>query len=176
MTDADPAAARARADELRAEIRTAPDEIAELVARGDLVLLLRDLRELDEALHEADAAVDRAEIAGTRPQQHTARTRLAAVHQWRGEFAESNVLFTELLAVTARFGPVIEVFTRQYAGENDYAQGHWTDAVNHFTRALAVADELELTAEADTARQALAAARRHLDADPPGTTEAGEQP
>ncbi|HEX3335759.1 MAG TPA: tetratricopeptide repeat protein [Jatrophihabitans sp.] len=152
----------ARIEQLRADVRDAPDEIAELLARGELVVLLRISGALDEALHEANAAVDRAEIAGTRAQQHTARVRLAHVHQWRGEFAESNLLFTELLAAAQQFGPVIEAFTRQHAGQNDYDQGHWADARDHFARALAIREELELPERA-ASQVALAAAQRHCE-------------
>jgi tetratricopeptide (TPR) repeat protein len=159
---ADPAAARTRLDQLRVEIRDAPDEIAELIARGDLVLLLRGLGELDDALNEGNAAVDRAEIAGTPAQQHTARVRLAHVHQWRGDFAESNLLFTELLGAARQFGPVIEAFTYQHAGKNDYDQGHWADARDHFADALRIREELDL-AERESSRVALAAAQRRLD-------------
>jgi hypothetical protein len=158
---ADPDAARARVGELRREVRTAPDDIAELIARGELVVLLRGLGELDDALAEASAAVDRAELIGTPPQQHTARVRLAHVHQWRGEFAQSNLLFTELLAVATEFGPVIEAFTHQHAGKNDYDQGHWADARAHFAVALRIRDALELPDEERTAsRIALAAVQR----------------
>ncbi|MCW2596364.1 MAG: hypothetical protein QOF92_2257 [Pseudonocardiales bacterium] len=158
---ADPAAVRARIAELREEIRTAPDEVAELIARGDLVGVLRGSGALDDAVNEGRAAVDRAEIAGTHAQQHTARVRLAQVFQWRGDFAEANLEFTELLAAAQQFGPVIEAFTHQHAGENAYAQGHWSDARDHFTRALARREELDLD-EADSSRIALAAAVRHL--------------
>jgi hypothetical protein len=133
------------------------------MARGELVGLLRGTGQLAEALNEANAAVDRAEIAGSAAQQHTARVRLAHVHQWRGEFGESNLLFTELLAVATQFGPVIEAFTHQHAGKNDYDQGHWADARDHFLRALTIRDELELPDDERAAsRIALAAARRHL--------------
>jgi tetratricopeptide (TPR) repeat protein len=161
---ADPAAVESRIGELREEIRTAPDEIAELIARGDLVGLLRVSGALDDALNEGRAAVDRAEIAGTPAQQHTARLRLARVFQWRGDFAESNLEFTELLAAAQQFGPVIEAFTHQHAGKNAYDQGHWADARDHFARALALREELELD-EADSSRIALAAAIRHLPSD-----------
>ena len=140
----DAGAARARTDELRAELRSAPDEVGELVARGDLVDLLRGLGELDEALNEARAAADRAEIAGNAAMQHTARLRLAHVHWRRGEFGDSNVIVTELLPAAEQFGPVIEAYTHHYAGLNDFEQGHWDDARDHFARALALRDELEL--------------------------------
>jgi tetratricopeptide (TPR) repeat protein len=160
----DPAAAAARLVQLRAEIRAAPDAIAELVARADLVVLLRGTGRLDEALDEANAAVDRAEIAGTTVQQHTARVRLAHVHQWRGDFADANLLFTELLAAAAQFGPVVEAFTHQHAGKNDFDQGHWADARDHFARAAKIRDELELPVNERAASQvALAAAQRQLD-------------
>ena len=93
-----------------------------------------------------------------------ARLRLAHVQQWRGDFVESNLIFTELLAVAAQFGPVIEAFTHQHAGMNDYDQGHWDDARAHFERALAIRDELELD-EAEVSRVALDAAVRHGKAD-----------
>ncbi|MEO9139868.1 MAG: hypothetical protein ABI345_12470 [Jatrophihabitans sp.] len=158
-------AVAARIAELRIEIRDAPEEIAELMARGDLVELLRCSQSLDEALSEALAAVDRADIAGTAAQQHTARVRLAQVHHWRGEYPDSTVLFTELLAAAKEFGPVVEAFTHQQAGVNDYDQGHWTDAVEHFARAVTIRDELELADhERAVSRQSLAAARRRQEA------------
>ncbi len=172
---ADPSRARARAEELRQEIRSAPDEIAELIARADLVDILRALGEEDEALREALAAVDRADIAGSHAQQHTARIRLARVHQVRGEFGDANALHTELLAAAAEFGPVVEAFTYQHAGENDLAQGHTEDAAAHFARALRIREELDL-AEAAQSRSALAAARRVLTAQPTqGPEDAAEE-
>jgi tetratricopeptide (TPR) repeat protein len=158
----EPDQARGRVQQLRAEVRDALDPIDELRARGELVDLLRGLDELDDALVEAQRAVDRADIAGNGAQQHTARLRLAHVQQWRGDFAQSNMIFTELLSVADRFGPIIEAFTHQHAGKNDYDQGHWSDARDHFARALAIRDEYELP-EAASSRFALDAAARHLD-------------
>jgi tetratricopeptide (TPR) repeat protein len=160
----DPDAVRARVQQLRAEVRDALDVVDELRARGDLVTYLRGLGELDDALSEAQRAVDRADIGGNGAQQHTARLRLAHVQQWRGEFAESNMIFTELLAVAAQFGPVIEAFTHQHAGKNDYDQGHWTDARAHFERALTIRQDLELD-EAGSSQFALVAAVRHCEED-----------
>jgi tetratricopeptide (TPR) repeat protein len=157
----DPAAVSDRLDRLRTEVRDAPDEIGELLARADLVELLRVAGRLDEALDEARRAADRAQIEGTLAQQHLARLRLAHVHQERGEFAESTPLITELLAAATQFGPVIEAFTRHHAGLNDYDQGHWADARAHFARAVAIRSELELD-EAAASRTALAAAERRL--------------
>jgi tetratricopeptide (TPR) repeat protein len=159
----DPSAVRARVQQLRAEVRDALDEIDELRARGELVVFLRGLGDLDDALDEGRRAVDRADIVGNGAQQHTARLRLAHVQQWRGDFAESNMIFTELLAAAGQFGPVIEAFTYEHAGKNDYDQGHWADARDHFERALAIRDELELPADQrESSRVALAAAVRHL--------------
>ena len=163
---ADAQAVQARIQALRGEIRSAADEIEELAARGELVELLRGVGELDEALNEANAAVDRAEIAGNAAQQHTARLRLAHVHQWRGEFADSNVIFTELLSVADEFGPIIEAFIHQHAGLNDYDQRHFADAREHFARALTIRDELELPDDQRAfSRLALTAAQLHLDED-----------
>jgi tetratricopeptide (TPR) repeat protein len=144
---ADPAAVHANIEELREEVRTAPDVIDELRARGDLVELLRGVGELDEALAEGQRAVDRADIAGTAPQQHLARVRLAHVHQWRGEFVESNIAFTELLNAADQFGPIIEAYTHEHAGKNSFDQQHYADAHRHFTRALAIRRDFELPDE-----------------------------
>lgn len=157
---ADPAAARGRVQQLRAEVRDALDVIDELRARGELVEHLRVLRELDDALTEARRAVERADIAGNGAQQHMARLRLAQVQQWRGDFADSNMIFTELLGAAGQFGPVIEAFTHHAAGTNDYDQGHFADARGHFQRALDLREELELDERASS-RTALDAAARH---------------
>lgn len=159
----DRAAVEARLTELREQLRTAPDEIAELLARGELVALLRGTGRLDEALDEGRRAANRAELTGSPPQQHLARLRLAAVHQWRGEFAESNLLFTELIAACGQFGPVIEAFTRHDAGKNAYDQGHFADALEHFDHALRIREQNELPDEQiHASRLAVAAARRRL--------------
>jgi tetratricopeptide (TPR) repeat protein len=154
---------RSRIDELRTRIRTAPDEVAELLARGELVVLLRGIGDLDEALTEGRRAADRADIVGTAPQQHTARLRLAHVRQWRGEFAESNLAFTELLNAVGQFGPVIAAFTHEHAGKNAYDQGHYADAHDHFAKALAIRREFEVPEEQIAASQlALDAAERRM--------------
>jgi len=160
----DPDLVRSTIGALRNEVTAAEDVIDELRARGELVNLLRATGELDDALAEAERATDRADIAGNAAQQHTARTRLARVHQARGDFARANLDYTELLAQAERFGPVIEAFTLQHAGLNDFAQGHWADAASHFARASSIRDELELDeAERTASRVALAAARQRLE-------------
>jgi tetratricopeptide (TPR) repeat protein len=154
-------AVRDRVAALRTQIRTAPDDIAELLARGELVGLLIGLDDLDGALDEARRATDRAEIAGAPPQQHLARLRLAHVYQSRGEFAESNLLLTELLNASGQFGPIVEAFTLDHAGRNEYAQGHYADARDHFARAVAIREQFELP-EAAPSRIALTAAEQRL--------------
>jgi tetratricopeptide (TPR) repeat protein len=158
----DPDAVRQRIAELRRDIGSAPDDVAELMARGELVDLLRASGVLDDALAQARLAVDRAELVGSAPQQHTARLRLAHVYQWRGEFVESDLLFIELLAAAAGFGPVIEAFTHQHAGQNDYDQRRYDDAAEHFAAALELRRRHELPDEQiASSERALAAARRH---------------
>jgi tetratricopeptide (TPR) repeat protein len=162
----DPAAVQARLDELREMVRVAPDEVAELLARGELVGLLRGTGRLDEALEEGRRAANRAELAGSPPQQHLARLRLAAVHQWRGEFAEANLLFTELVAASGEFGPVIEAFTLHDAGKNAYDQGHFDEARDYFARALRIREQNELPDDQlESSRHAVAAAQRRLQED-----------
>jgi hypothetical protein len=164
----DPAAVAARTRLLRTRIREAPDEVAELLARGELVDLLRGSGELDAALEEGERAVARAELTGAPPQQHLARLRLATVRQWRGEFVESNLAFTELQANLKQFGPVIEAFTHEAAGKNAYDQGHYADAYEHFAQSVAIREQLELPPEQIVAaRVALGAARRRRKEEQP---------
>jgi hypothetical protein len=163
----DPAAVDARIDQLRDRIRVAPDETGELLARGELVVLLRATGRLDEAADEAHRAVDRAEIAGSPAQQHLARLRAAHVHQWRGDFAWSNLSFTELTHAATQFGPVIEAYTYQHAGLNAYDQHDWVGARDQFVRALALREEFELPEDQiEQSRTAVAAAERHLTGAP----------
>ena len=92
-----------------------------------------------------------------------ARLRLARVHTLRGDFAQSTLLLTELLAAAERFGPVIEALTHQVAGLDSFAQGHWSDARNHFARALALREEYDLPDdERESSRLCLDAALRRL--------------
>jgi tetratricopeptide (TPR) repeat protein len=159
----DEAAAQVRAAELRAEVRDAPDPTAELLARGDLVELLRGLGELDEALEEAQRAADRADVTGTAAQQHLARLRLAHVQQRRGSYPESNLAFTELVHAAGQFGPVVEAFTHQHAGLNSFDQHDYRAARDHFARALALRQKYELPDEQlSESRLALRAAERRL--------------
>jgi tetratricopeptide (TPR) repeat protein len=160
---ADPAAARARAEELRTDILAAEDATAELLARTDLVDLLLGLGDHDEALAQAQQASDRADIAGTAAQQHLARIRLARAYQYAGDFAQSSAVFTELGHAATQFGPVIEAFTVQAIGGNDYDQGHYREALGRFERALALREQYELPdVEVGQSRTSVAAAARHL--------------
>jgi tetratricopeptide (TPR) repeat protein len=163
---ADPAAARARAEQLRTDVLAAEDVTAELLARADLIDLLLGLGEDEQALAEAWQAADRADISGTAAQQHLARIRLARAFQHGGDFGQSSAIFTELAHASAQFGPVIEAFTVQAIGGNDYDQGHYREALEHFERALALREQYELPdAEIAQSRASVAAAKRHLTGD-----------
>lgn len=157
----DPAAARARVEELRTDLLAAEDATAELLARTDLVDLLLGLGETDEALSQAQHAADRADMVGTAAQQHLARIRLGRAYQYGGDFAQSTALFTELAHAAAQFGPVIEAFTLQAIGGNDYDQSLFLEALESFERALALREKYGLSAGQITqSRVSVAAARR----------------
>lgn len=159
-------AARTRVAELREQVRAAPDEVAEFVARGDLVDALRCLGDLAEAVAEAVRAVDRAILDGTPAQQHLARVRLASVQQWSGEYGESNVAFTELGHAAGQFGPVVAAFTHDRAGRNAFDQADFAAAHEHFARSLALRQEFELPAEEIASAQfALDAAAKRMQED-----------
>jgi|KBSSwiStaDraftv2_1062776.scaffolds.fasta_scaffold10573_5 tetratricopeptide (TPR) repeat protein len=161
----DVAAARARAEELCTDVLAAEDTTAELLARTDLVDLLLGLGELDEALTAAQQAADRADMAGTAAQQHLARIRLARAYQYAGDYGQANAVFTELAHAAGQFGPVIEAFTAQAIGGNDYDQGHFAEARERFARALAVREQYELPEhQIEQSRVSLAAAIRKDEA------------
>jgi tetratricopeptide (TPR) repeat protein len=159
----DDAAVDARIAELRAELTDPPDEVAELMARGELVGLLRSADRLDEAREQATAALDRAREVGTPAQRHLAELHLAHVAQWQGDFGTSNVMFGHLLARATDHGPVVAGLTYQDAGKNFYDQGDYGRAEELFAQALAIREELELPADQiESSRLALAAARARL--------------
>jgi hypothetical protein len=157
----DPDAVRARIRELRREIADAPDDTAELMARGELVGLLRGIGELDEALTQARVGIDRSILVGAPAQQHTAKLRLAHVLQCRGEYVEADMLFIELVQAGGQYGPVIDAFTHHDAGRNDFEQGRYADAEWQFIQALVLREMFELPDEQiASSRQALEAARQ----------------
>ena len=156
----DEAALSARIAELRTELTDPPDEVSELMARGELVSLLRGADRLDEAREEATAALDRARAVGTPAQQHLAELRLAHVVQWQGDYGTSNLMFGHLLARATDHGAVVAAFTYQHAGKNFYDQGDRLRAEELFAQALAIREELELPDDQiEASRLALAAAR-----------------
>ncbi len=140
----DPDALQARIAQLHRELAEQNEPPAELMLRGELVGRLRSGGRLDEALAEAQIALERARAVGTPAQQHLASLRKAHVHQWRGEFGTSNAMFDQLLSHGDEFGPVVQAFTYQHAGKNLYEQGRFAAAVDEFARALALRQEFEL--------------------------------
>ncbi len=161
---ADPDAVRTRIAELRRDLLEAPDEIAELLARADLVDVLRGIGDLDDALDEAHRAADRAEIAGTAAQQHLARLRLAHVHQRRGEFVEANLTVVELEGSPGRLRAGHRgAHPARGGAERLYSQQNWTEAQFNFAAAIALRETLELSADENAASYAaIEAVRRKL--------------
>jgi tetratricopeptide (TPR) repeat protein len=156
----DEVALNARIAELRTELTDPPDEVTELMVRGELVSLLRGADRLDEAREEATTALDRARAVGTPAQQHLAELRLARVVQWQGDYGTANVMFGHLLARATDHGAVVAAFTYQHAGNNFYDQGDYVRAEELFAQALAIREELELPDDQiEASRLALAAAR-----------------
>ena len=135
--------------DLRRQAREPVDEVAEFVARGELIDLLLATGASAEAVDEAERAVDRAIVTGTAPQQHLARLRLAAALDAAGspQQAESRCS-TDLQADGNQYGAGDRRRTPTSSrGRRAYTAGNYAAAHEHFPRALALREEFELPAE-----------------------------
>lgn len=152
-----------RIDELAKIVAAPEDEIGELLARGELVDLLRAAGRQAEARAEGERALRRAQEIGTAAQRHLAELRLARVVQWAGDFGTANAMFERLLAHATEFGPVIAAVSYQYAGTNRFDQHDFAAALELFGPALAIRQEFELTEDQVESDLAVRAARARLE-------------
>lgn len=164
LTDryADRALVLQRVGRLRRSIAAPRSKPGEWRARAELVELLRGIDELDDALHEARTGVEQA--AGVWTALHLARLRLARVHQCRREFLDSTLLYVELLGSRPGVDLRSVVQTALHAGYNEYVQGMWAEAQQHFWDAWTMARSVRARTypDRDDARIAIMAAEREL--------------
>lgn len=129
----------------------------------ELIVLLLAAGDLERALSYGcwaqEWAKAKAEFAPYRP---IAQARLAHVHQRRGEFGEATIAFLDLLMSAAAHGLETEALIRHLAGRNDYAQGMYDDAREHFARALALRERMCDPVTIAESALALRAAERRL--------------
>jgi tetratricopeptide (TPR) repeat protein len=136
-----------------------PARVAELAGRR--AVLSRALGDLDLALadgHRALAAAQRADDPGL---VAVARARLAHVHQWRGEYGDSDALYEQCLAEAAALPAGLRAALHQHAGQSCYDQQRYAEAAEHFAEAVRLRQDGD-PALLDAAERSLAAARRQL--------------
>jgi hypothetical protein len=157
----DPAALEASIAALTALLDEGLPPEQELGVRARLGPELRVARRLDEALTVTAAEVALAERVAEPWRIQHARIRLAHVHQWRREFAESDALFAQLLAAAADMPDPTRAFTLQHAGRNAFDQERWAQAAVLFAAALEIRERIEAPDDQiRSSRDALAAVRQ----------------
>lgn len=156
---------RAARAELTAELdqideRSDPAAVARLA--GQRATVSRALGDLDLALADAERALAAAERTGDVTVITVARIRLAHVHQWREEFADSNGLFVRCLLDAPMLPGMLRSFVHQHAGKNLYDQGRFAEAAQQFAEALRLREDCGDPELVESSRLCLQAARQHL--------------
>ena len=95
---------------------------------------LRLLGDLDAALADGRAALGHALATGELRAIAVARTRLAHVLQWRGEYAEADKLYAEAASPELPVRLFAEI--HELAGRSAFEQERNLEAMNHFESAL----------------------------------------
>lgn len=158
---------RAARAELTAELdrvdeKSDPAAVARLA--GQRATVSRALGDLDLALADAGRALAAAERTGDLEVATVARIRLAHVHQWREEFADSNRLFVRCLLDATRLPATLRSFVHQHAGKNLYDQGRFAEAAKQFAEALRLRERSGDPELVESSRLCLRAARQHMEA------------
>lgn len=136
-----------------------PARVAELAGRR--AVLSRALDGLDLALADSQRAMAAAQRTGDPSLVAVARARLARVHQWRGEYGDSDALYEQCLAEAAGLPAGLRAALHQHAGTNCYDQQLYAEAAEHFAAAVQLRQDGD-PALLDAAKRSLAAARRQL--------------
>jgi hypothetical protein len=118
-------------------------------------VVYRLLGELGMAAAASRLSLSHAEAAADPEAIVVAQAELAHVLRLRGEFAEADVLFEH--AASAEVPELLRCVVHENAGRSCYDQGRYMESLDHFTRAIRLADpgDLDLVERVDVALEAV---------------------
>jgi len=131
----DPTELIAIRDGLTARLRTAEDHARRARLLGLRAVVHRVLGDLDDALRDAKLALTHAQTTRVPRRIALAQTRLARVHQWRGEYEEADRLYT--LALDADIPRRLRALIHHHAAVCCLEQDRLLEALNHTEASLA---------------------------------------
>lgn len=153
----DPEPLRAVRDRLTDRLEYAERDTVRAGLLSLRAVVSRILGDFGRALADAQEALRHAEATGELQRIALVQARLAAVRQWRGDFAEADRLFAEANSVELPDRLRAELHVQ--AGRSAYEQGRFLEACNHFEAALELrrVDDPELVARTEAALDAVMA-------------------
>ncbi|MGH3713452.1 MAG: WG repeat-containing protein [Micromonosporaceae bacterium] len=136
------------------KLASAKGDAARARLLGLRAVVSRLLGQLKEALEDAEPALRHAQATGSARRIAVASTRLARVHQWRGEYDVADELYQR--ALDAGIPDRLRAAIHHHFGTSCYDQGRFLEAIHHFETVLALqpgqdADKLAATGRAFTA-------------------------
>jgi tetratricopeptide (TPR) repeat protein len=122
--------------ELTKKLAVAADNTARARLAGLRAVTSRLLGKLEEARDDGELALQCALTTGSARRIAIARTRLARVLQWRGEFDSADEHYQR--AVDAAIPDRLRAAIYNYFGTSCYEQGRFLEALQHFETSLAL--------------------------------------
>ena len=122
--------------ELTKKLAIATDNASRARLAGLRAVTSRLLGKLDEARGDADLALQCALLTGSARRIAIARTRLARVLQWRGDFDSADVHYQR--ALDAEVPGRLRAAIYNCFGTSCYDQGRFLEALQHFETSLAL--------------------------------------
>jgi hypothetical protein len=138
-------------DRLTEKITVATDNATRARLLSLRSVVSRLLSELGAALADGRLALAHAEATGELRRIAIVQARLAHAHQWRGEFADADRLFT--LANSPELPDRLRATLHEHAGLCSLDQGRFMEACDHLDKALALrtVEDRELIARIEVA-------------------------
>ncbi len=122
--------------ELTKKLATATDNASRTRLAGLRAVTSRLLGKLDEAREDGELALQSALATGSARRIAIARTRLARVLQWRGEFDAADKHYQR--AVDAAIPDRLRAAIFQHFGSSCYEQGRFLEALQHYETSLSL--------------------------------------